>query len=168
MRYAKWGLLSVALITGFYLGYTSYHKIKRMNAYAMMVQHLPPFSFYSLNGKNFTSASVPNGYAGIVIGHFHPECEHCQYMAEQINSCPSRCKHTLFIMVTSADSVTAAAFVKTYHWAGKENIQVVLDKSNVFYKNFGTGLVPCFFVYNADGSLKKKIPGETSIDHLLD
>ena len=168
MKYARVGLPAALLLLMSWLGYTSYQKIQWKTAAEKMVQRLPRFTFYTLEGKPFTGASVPPGYTAVVIGHFDPDCDHCQYMAGQINSHPTLFTHTFFVMATSADSGLVHHFAQRYQWVGRENIRVVLDKSQSFYKSFGTAMVPFFFVYNQDGALKKKIPGEIKIEHLLD
>lgn len=150
-----------------FLGYSSYKKIKFNNRLEKKTQQIPAFTFYTPEGTAFTNTNIMSNYATIVICYFHPDCDHCQYMAKEINKHQIMLEHTIFVMVTNSNTTSVNNFIDNNHWRFRENIKVAVDRVGDFYKTFGTTNVPSFFVYNNHGYLKKKVIGETKIENLL-
>lgn len=131
------------------------------------ILHLPKFRFASLEGKLFTSRAISHDHAPVIINHFDPECEDCQYMAEQIRVHRLSFAGYRIIMVTDADGAAARAFNKKYDLGSVPHLQILLDKEFSFYKVFGTAIVPSFFIYDEKGTLEIKVMGETRIENLI-
>ena len=80
------------LISGIVIGFivllslfTGSGIIKKINADKKLnekISYLPSFSLTNLENKAFSSSEVKSG--PVLIMHFHPECEHCQYEISEI------------------------------------------------------------------------------------
>ena len=75
-------------------------------------------------------------------------------------------KNVQILMITSADSLSAAKFNSDYKLSLLPNIIILRDTNYQFQKTFGTGVVPTFFIYEQN-KLVKKVIGETIIDNLI-
>jgi hypothetical protein len=153
------GVLSLAA----YFGYRIF-RIKQIRSDA---SRLPHFAFRTLDGCCFTEDMISTGYSRLVINHFSPDCEFCQDMTGRIRDGQQKLGNALIIMVTEADSSEALAFMGKYGIRGRKNILVLRDPDFSFYRKFGTGVVPCFFVYDGNRRLAKRILGETKIEDLI-
>jgi len=127
---------------------------------------LPIFKFVSMNGNPYNHQSLPEENGNIIFNFFSPNCEHCQYMATQYIKNQQKLKNATILMITTADSISTTKFYKDYQLNRLPNIVMLRDPQYKFYKIFGTGVVPSFFLYK-DKVLVKKIIGETKIDNLL-
>lgn len=131
------------------------------------VLHIPDFRFVDLDGR-----IVDRGHIGaydhyLVFNYFDPGCEHCQYMASQIARNSARLQNFRIIMVTGADSASARTFRHCYGLDTLSNVRMVRDVDYSFFRLFGTGLTPSFFVYNNKGDLQRRILGATKIELLI-
>ena len=156
-------LVAGALLLTAYFGY----RIVRIQKIRSDAGRLPSFAFRTLSGETFTGDMIKSGYSHIVINHFSPDCEFCQDMTGRIRDGRQRLGNTLVIMVTEADSAGIGAFMDKYGLRGLQNILVLRDPAFSFYLKFGTGAVPCFFVYDGNKQLEKRILGETKIEDLI-
>jgi len=153
------GVLSLAA----YFGYG----IVRTQQIRSDAARLPHFAFRTLDGSSFTEEMISTGYSHIVINHFSPDCEFCQDMTGRIRDGRQLLANTLVIMVTEGDSAGIGVFMDKYGLRGLKNILVLRDPAFSFYLKFGTGAVPCFFVYDGNKKLTKRILGETKIEDLI-
>ena len=153
------GVLSVAA----YFGY-GIVRIQRIRSDAA---RLPNFAFRTLDGSSFTEEMISTGYSRLVINHFSPDCEFCQDMTGRIRDGQQKLGNTLVIMVTEADSSEVLAFMDKYRIRDRKNILVLRDPDFSFYRKFGTGVSPCFFVYDGNRRLAKRVVGETNIEDLI-
>jgi len=155
-------LAAVLSLTG-YLGY----RIIRLQQLRDDTARLPSFTFKTLSGETFSDAMITPGFSRLVINHFQPDCEYCQDMTGKLRDGRSLLGNTRVIMITEADSSEVQAFVDKYRLKDRDDILVLRGPALGFYNRFGTGASPCFFVYDQDRRLTKRILGETPIEHLI-
>ena len=127
----------------------------------------PVFSFLTINQRTFSNKDIDIDKSRIIINHFSPNCEHCQYMASEFIKDSQKLKDVQVLMITSADSASAKKFSNDYKLSLLSNIIILRDTNYQFQKTFGTGLVPSFFIYEHN-KLVKKVIGETKIENLID
>jgi len=127
---------------------------------------IPKFMFYKIGNSLFTKDSIMSVRYRLIINHFSPNCEHCQYMASEFLKDSQKLKDIQILMITSADSSSAAKFNSDYKLSLLSNITILRDTNYQFQKIFGTGVVPSFFIYEQN-KLVKKVIGETIIDNLI-
>ena len=143
-----------------------YHIVQvKLNA-VQQSKNIPAVSFYSLKGEIMSLSQQATQADTLIINLFHPECEHCQYMASTFQEHIPKLKHTRIVMISQADSVDISNFSNTYRLSDMCNLVVLQDKRFQFNKFFGTSVVPSFFIY-ANGRLIKKIIGETKFANLF-
>ena len=124
------------------------------------------------NGKKihvdnlFSDKNIKNRKLRLILNHFSPTCEHCQYMASEFLKDSQKLKDVQLLMITSADSASAAKFNSDYKLSLLPNIIILRDTNYQFQKTFGTGVVPSFFIYEHN-KLVKKVIGETTIENLI-
>lgn len=103
----------------------------------------------------------------VIIQLFSPDCEHCQYMAQNFIKNKEKLKNIEIVMVTPfGDSTSVVKFAQTYQLNSLTNVHLLLDTKADFFKIFGSSLVPSFYVYK-NNKLVKSIKGETKIENLL-
>lgn len=127
---------------------------------------IPKFIFYNLGNSRFTNDSIIYKKNHLIINYFSPTCEHCQYMASEFLKDSQKLKDVQLLMITSADSASAAKFNSDYKLSLLPNIIILRDTNYQFQKTFGTGVVPSFFIYEHN-KLVKKVIGETTIENLI-
>ena len=143
-----------------------YQKTESKKIAAEKIAALPDFSFKSISGIIFSDSNLRNPHGKIIINYFNPECEHCQYMAQQFVKIADKLKDLTLLMITISDSLSIAKFKIDYHLDSIPNIILLRDTKFQFAKIFGTTVVPSFFIYT-DKKLVKEIIGETKIENLI-
>jgi len=126
----------------------------------------PEFSFKTLTNKLFTNKNIDNRKSRLILNHFSPNCDHCQYMAVELVKDSLKLKDFQVLMITSADSLSASKFSSYYKVSLLSNVVILRDINHQFQKIFGIGVVPSFFIYEHN-KLVKKIIGETKIENLI-
>ena len=151
------------------LGLVSYLSLRiiRTETIRKGTAFMPAFTFKTLSGQPFSDDMIGPGYSQLVIDHFSPDCEFCQDMATRIRDRQQLLRNTLIIMITESDSAEVLAFMDKYQLQKATNIIVLRAPALGFYEKFGTATAPCFFVYDGDRRLKKRILGETKIEDLM-
>lgn len=152
------GLSLIAFLT-----FKILNEINRKNLINVKTQQLPDLAFLQLTGKQYLESKIRKN---VIVNYFSPDCNHCQYMTEQISKNIDSFYSVMIIMVTSADSASTNRFCNDYHLDKFKNIVVLRDIKNQFHNYFGTVTSPTFFIYN-DGILAKKIIGETKIENII-
>lgn len=154
---------AAALLSGFMTFKTVARIRARQKVHIETLQLLP---FFAMDGTRFDSAAFTNFKGRLIIMFFMPDCEHCQYMAQEMKKNARDIADCKIVMVTVADSESIVAFDKQYRLNELPNVLILRDKYARFPALFGTGVVPSFFIYSA-GKLTRKITGETRIQNLL-
>lgn len=141
-------------------------KINEKNRAESIIAKTPEFSFLTLENHSFSYKNIENRKSRLILNHFSPNCEHCQYMAGEFIKDSQKLKDVQILMITSADSASVAKFNSEYKLSLLPNIIILRDTNYQFQKTFGTGVVPSFFIYEQN-KLVKKVIGETIIDNLI-
>jgi thiol-disulfide isomerase/thioredoxin len=141
-------------------------KINEKNKAESIIAKTPEFSFLTLDNHSFSDKNIENRKSRLILNHFSPNCEHCQYMAGEFIKDSYKIKDIQILMITSADSLSASKFNNDYKLSLLPNIIILRDTNYQFQKIFGTGVVPSFFIYEQN-KLVKKVIGETIIDNLI-
>jgi thiol-disulfide isomerase/thioredoxin len=155
-------ILFVLSISCFYIQ----RKIDQKNKADAIIAKTPGFSFLTLDNHSFSDKNIENRKSRLILNHFNPNCEHCQYMAGEFIKDSQKLKDVQILMITSADSASVAKFNSDYKLSLLPNIIILRDTNYQFQKTFGTGVVPSFFIYEQN-KLVKKVIGETIIDNLI-
>ncbi len=142
------------------------NKINEKNRAESIIAETPEFSFLTFDNHSFSNKNIENRKSRLIFNHFSPNCEHCQYMAVEFLKDSLKIKAIQILMITSADSNSAAKFNSDYKLSLLPNIIILRDTNYQFQKTFGTGVVPSFFIYEQN-KLVKKVIGETIIDNLI-
>lgn len=167
MKPVKILIVGAALLAIGYLGFSSFNKIRKNKQITENIQSLPAFSFEKQLSGQFNNTNVDADAERLIINFFNPECEHCQYMAQQIVKNKAALSEHQLLMVTTADSAAVDKFNKTYRLSELPNLVLLRDKNYQFAPTFGSHIIPSFFVYDNDHRLVKKITGETKMENLL-
>jgi thiol-disulfide isomerase/thioredoxin len=141
-------------------------KIIEKNKADAIIAKIPEFSFLTLDNHSFSDKNIENRKSRLILNHFSPNCEHCQYMAGEFIKDSQKLKDIQILMITSADSASVAKFNSDYKLSLLPNIIILRDTNYQFQKIFGTGVLPSFFMYEQN-KLVKKIIGETIINNLI-
>lgn len=141
-------------------------KIREKNRIEAITATIPEFSFLTDGQHSFSNKDIDNSKSRIIINHFSPTCEHCQYMAGEFIKDSQKLKDVQIIMITSADSIITAKFIMDYKLLLLPNIIISRDTNYHFQKTFGTSVVPSFFIYERN-KLVKKVIGETIINNFI-
>ncbi len=129
------------------------------------IQHLPPFSFMSLNNGSFSSAEITEG--PLLIVNFHPECEHCFYeISELLNSNIIESGIKL-ILVTFAQPDTVKRFLDKCQTPDQHNFITLIDTSLVFGDVFGRNYIPSNYLYDKDLVLIEALYGEYKTETII-
>lgn len=140
--------------------------LNKKNVNNLTIEKLPIILLKDVNNNFFSNNDIDNTKSRIIINHFSPTCEHCQYMAGEFIKDSQKLKDVQILMITSADSASAAKFNSDYKLSLLPNIIILRDTNYQFQKTFGTGVVPSFFIYEHN-NLVKKVIGETKIENLV-
>jgi protein-disulfide isomerase len=152
-------------IAGFFL-YKTLKKYEHDENAALHQKTLPSFEFFTINNEPFNNKSL-TPQLPTVVAYFNPGCDHCTEIAEKIISEKPDFSKVNFLMITSADRLDVSNFLTKYNALEKANVKILIDSKHNMNNSFGLTAVPSFLVYNANGSLLKKINGETSLNNIL-
>jgi thiol-disulfide isomerase/thioredoxin len=155
-------ILFVLSISCFYIQ----RKIDQKNKADAIIAIIPEFSFLTIDNHSFSNKNIENSKSRLILNHFNPNCEHCQYMAGEFLKDSQKIKNIQILMITSADSANVAKFNSNYKLSLLPNIIILRDTNYQFQKTFRTGVVPSFFIYEHN-KLVKKVIGEIIIDNLI-
>ena len=148
------------------LGYLTMHKIKQTERIEEKIQTIPQFSFQEILGDNFNSSYINSDKSCLII-YFHPECDYCQYEAEQIVLNMDQFSNHQIIMISSASRDSIEKFVNSYHLLEFDNISILIDTLDGFHNIFGHNPFPTSFIYNKERKLVKQFKGEVTTEALL-
>jgi thiol-disulfide isomerase/thioredoxin len=125
---------------------------------------LPTFCMDQYTGGTFCSSEIK--YQKVLINYFHPDCEHCQYMAASFVALHRQMNDISIIMITTAGNDQIEFFVNKYHLKDIAHLNVLIDNNYQFQKLFGSSVVPSIFLYH-DRNLIYNICGEIKISYLI-
>ena len=122
-------------------------KVNEKNRAESIIAKTPAFSFLTLDNHSFSDKNIENRESRLILNHFSPNCEHCQYMAGEFLKDSQKIKDIQILMITSADSASAAKFNSDYKLSLLPNITILRDTNYQFQKTFRTGNGERYFIH---------------------
>lgn len=113
----------------------------------------------NINAKTLTGKSV------LIL--FHPECEHCQHEAEEIQQHTASFKNYAVYFLSSATLPEIEAFAIKYKLRGVENFHFGTTDGQYVVDAFGSIPAPSVYIYSENGTLVKKFNGQTPIEEII-
>lgn len=160
-------LMTTIIVAALLLLTATYWVIERRRLRENAIRSVPAFDFKQLDGKSFSRDSVDFNVDRLVLNYYNPDCDHCQYVADQIVKNAVKFERIQLLMITPADKEKVADFCRRYQLESVPNLKLLLDTHHEFETVFGTSVTPSFFIYNYDGKLVEKIIGETKVENLF-
>jgi thiol-disulfide isomerase/thioredoxin len=127
---------------------------------------LPPFQFYSLDGKTFTPQNIPAGKFVELI-FFNPECDFCEDETDSIKAHIDQLQNVEFVMISYRDSSKLSKFVTEYRLSQYSNIHVVWDKDHQYSRFYTFHYTPSIHLFSPRHLLLTFIDGTMTIQTLM-
>ena len=160
-------VIIVLSFSGVWLGKKIVQTYRHKKVTEQQIQALPHACFESLAGKTVCIDEF-NPEKPLVLVYFHPDCEHCQYEAQEIGQNAATFSNCQLVMITHDDSLQRVKnFCENNHLWEVDNIEVLIDNADQFKTVFGKAVIPSVYIYGTDRKLKKQYLGETRIDLIL-
>jgi thiol-disulfide isomerase/thioredoxin len=156
-------LLFVVAATFLILG--AVNKLHNQRLIAEKIEKLPAFSFLSLNKSSFSSSEIREG--PVLIVHFHPDCEHCQYEISEIFKSDIKESGTKVILITSANPDSVTQFLNKFPNSEYQELITLIDTAYVFGDIFGRYVIPSNYLYDKELNLIDVLYGEFKIETIL-
>jgi len=140
-------------------------KMKNQKEISEKISRLPSVSFKALGGGSFELSDIKEG--PVLIVHFHPECEHCQYEIAEIlkSAIPDSFKNV--ILVSSAHPDSIIRFLSRLNASDFPSVISLVDISYSFEDTFGSSPIPSSYIYNRKLNLIKVLHGEVKTETIL-
>ncbi|HVN59275.1 MAG TPA: TlpA disulfide reductase family protein [Bacteroidales bacterium] len=139
-------------------------RISRKSVTSKNIQHLPLFSFSTLNGQTFNSSEIKEG--PVILVYFNPECDHCQFQIEELSHNLDSFPGLKIILVSPADRDLVSVFLEGRFKNPGLNVTVLFDDSLKFESCFGKQSVPSLFIYDKKLRLVRLFNGEVKSETL--
>jgi len=143
----------------------SVKKLNNQDSLEEKIQHLPPFSFMSLNAGSFSSAEITEG--PLLIVNFHPDCEHCYYEISELLNSNIIDSGIKLILVTFAQPDSVKRFLDKCQIPDQYNFITLIDTSLVFGDVFGRNYIPSNYLYDKDLDLIEALYGEYKTETII-
>jgi len=140
-------------------------KLQNQKLVAEKIAKFPVFSFMTLSKGSFNSADIKKG--PMLIVHFHPECEHCQYEISEILKSNIPASFNYVILISSAHPDSIKSFLYRNKYQDYPSVIFLADTSYNFDDTFGSGIIPSSYIYNRKLILAKVIHGEVKAEAIL-
>lgn len=148
------------------LTYKLFLKIKTKSNIQERLKKMPEFTFEDMNNKSYSFLNIDPEKSTIFI-YFNTECDHCQYEVKELKKNIDKFSNTSILLISSERINIIKEFYKTYSLENLQNIKILKDLADSFYKIFSTRVIPTIFVYNKDKKLINKFSGETKMDVII-
>jgi hypothetical protein len=139
-------------------------KIKSNKVFKGRVDHLPEFSFTTLQGFDFCSKAISSG--PLLIIHFHPECDHCQFEISELYEKIADTLHIRTILISSATMDSTVSFMSRFNYSVYKDVSVLVDSLDHFSRIFGYYSFPVHFLYDRNLRLIRILQGEYKFETL--
>ena len=143
----------------------SVRKIQKRRLADERISLFPTFSYMTLLNNPFNSSNIKEG--PILIVHFHPECEHCQYEVSEIFKSNIPKSFPEVILISSAHPDSIRNFLKQFNYTDYKSVIPLVDTSFSFQEIFGKGSIPSSYIYSRKLKLIKVFHGEVKTENLL-
>lgn len=158
-------VILITVVCALFLVYGIVRKLINQKLISEKISSLPSFCFMTLSAGSFNSADIGTG--PVLVVHYHPECEHCQYEIPEIlkSNIPSSFKFVLLVSSAHPDSVRR--FLALLKHSDSPSVIPLADTSFIFENIFGSGIIPSSYIYNRKLKLIKVISGEVKPGTIL-
>jgi peroxiredoxin len=102
-----------------------------------------------------------------VLVLFHPDCDHCQHEAEQIEKNLTAFDGYQLYFVSADNMDLIAKFAADYKLINHPSIHFAQADPNDIYNHFGGIKTPSIYVYTKGGTLKKSFSGQTEVQEII-
>ncbi|MFN6944982.1 MAG: peroxiredoxin family protein [Cytophagaceae bacterium] len=131
-------------------------------------EKMPKFLYYTLDGKNFTHSDLKKG-ARYMFVYFNPHCDICQDEAVEIINNLDMLMDIQVVMVSPNDVEDVKKFVKKYKiHKYSDQITVLHDPMDLFYKEFGANGYPNVYLYNEKKELVRYLDESVLVEEVMD
>jgi len=148
------------------LTYKLFLKIETKSNAEEKIKEMPDFIFKGMNNESYSLTNIDPQKSTIFI-YFNSECDHCQYEVKEFKKNIDKFSNTSILLISSEPISAIKEFYKTYSLDSIQNIKVLKDSADSFYKIFSTRVIPSVFVYNKNKKLVNKFNGEAKIDAII-
>src|SRR5512133_3904684 len=157
-------ILIFILITSFLIS-GMVRRLQSQKVIAEQISRLPSFSFMTLNNEICDSKNILEG--PVLVVHFHPECEHCQYEISEIlkSKIPTEFKNVILISSAHPDSIKE--FLSQLNYSEYSSVIPLIDTAYSFEEIFGRGVIPSSYIYDRNLNLVKVMHGEVKTETIL-
>jgi len=125
---------------------------------------LPNFQVTDLAGNVISTSQLPKTQPTIIL-FFHPDCEHCQAEATELQKHTDQFAGTNFLMITWDELPKIRAFMQKY--ALKEPIVACQISSNTLAQTYGMIRLPAVYIYNTNQELIQQFSGEAKAEAIV-
>ncbi len=125
---------------------------------------LPNFQVTDVTGKTFTTGELPKNRPTVVI-FFHPDCEHCQAEATELQPHLAAFANTNFLMITWDAIPKIKGFMEKYKLT--ESVTACQIDPTTLAQTYGQLSLPAIFIYNSNQELVQQLNSEARADAIL-
>lgn len=125
---------------------------------------LPNFQIKDMEGKLISISQLPQNRPTIIF-FFHPDCEHCQAEATELQEYKDRFNNTNFLMITWDEIPKIQEFMQKYELHSP--ITAYKIDNNTLFQTYGVLRLPAVYIYNSQNELIQQFNGEAKIDAIL-
>jgi thiol-disulfide isomerase/thioredoxin len=140
-------------------------KIQNHKLITEKIARFPSFCFMTLSNESFNSTEIKKG--PVLVVHFHPECEHCQYEISEILKSNIPTLFSSVILISSAHPDSIIKFLNRLNYSDYASVIPLVDTSYNFESIFGSGIVPSSYIYNKRLNLVKILHGEVKTETII-
>jgi hypothetical protein len=140
-------------------------KMEHQRLDAEKISRFPSFSFLTLSKGLYNSTDIKEG--PILVVHFHPECEHCQYEISEILKSNIPASFSKVLLVSSAHPDSIRKLLDPFNYSNYPSVIPLIDAAYNFEEIFGSGIVPAIYIYDIKLNLKKGLHGEVKTESIL-
>lgn len=158
-------IIFLLVISSVFLIIGTFRKFQKQKIIGENISQFPQFSFSTLSNQTFNSSGIKEG--PVLVVHFHPECEHCQYEIVEILKSRIPISFINVILVSSARPDSIKAFLKRHNYSDFKSVIPLIDSTYCFEDIFGEGIIPSSYVYSKKLKLIKVFHGEVNSEALL-
>ncbi|WMJ74729.1 TlpA disulfide reductase family protein [Cytophagaceae bacterium ABcell3] len=108
---------------------------------------MPSFTYTTLEGEEFSKRDLKEGKRYMIV-YFNPFCDICLDETQEIIENRHLLDNVQVIMVSPNEKKDVNAFVNSFKLDKYEEITVLHDSKDVFYKDFGATGYPNVFLFN--------------------
>lgn len=117
-----------------------------------IIEKLPAFSYHTMDGQPFTNNNLKQN-SKLMIVYFNPLCEVCQKEMKDIMADIDYFKNIQLVLISPNSKEEIMQFINTYELNKYNQITILHDMNDVFYKEFHAIGYPSLYLYDEAGVL---------------